>query len=198
MAEWVEGSRNDQVTVWVSDLHPCSGPEKAELPPSWATQHPPPPPSESCPQAVFVPAAKGSYFSGCGLLEEKAAEPFLPRVPLSLRNNHVPLTVRHPGIKPCRKPQRVQETKCRKTEKGVGQALLPSLGRQSHRRHVPWAEAEIPDHSLMPQLLSEFRVPGLGDTAVFAQIKPLPLWNLPPSGGERQKSVNKKYSTASE
>lgn len=164
------------VPVWVRGQRgaPLQGPRESRTASILGHIAPTPPPSESCTQAIFVPTAKGSYFFGGGLLEEKAAEPFLPWVPLYLRNNHFPLTIRRPGIKPSRKPQRVKETKCRKPEKGVGQALLPSLGRQIHRSHVPWAETEVPDHSLMPQLLSEFHVPGLGDTAVFAQIKPLP------------------------
>lgn len=122
-----------------------------------------PPPSESCSQTIFVPAVKGSYLFWTQLVRgESTQSPFLPRVPLQLYN---PPSVRHPGIKLSRKPQKVQETQHRKTEKGTGQAFLPSLGRQIHRRRVSWAEPEIADiQSLIPLLLSELRVPGLGDT----------------------------------
>lgn len=102
----------------------------------------------------------------CGLLEEKACRA-LPPTGDTLTAKPPP-NIRHPRIKPSRKPQKVQETQCRKTGKGVGQAFLPPLGRQIHRRQVSWAEPEISGSlSLMPQLHSELHMPGLGDTAVI-------------------------------
>lgn len=128
-----------------------------------------PPPSESCSQAIFIPAEKGSFPPHplrCGLLEEKACRA-LPPTGDTLTAKPPP-NIRHPRIKPSRKPQKVQETQCRKTRKGVGQAFLPPLGRQIHRRQVSWAEPEISGSlSLMPQLHSELHMPGLGGTAVI-------------------------------
>lgn len=97
-----------------------------------------PSPSESCRQAIFVPAAmRGNDFFWVQLVRgESMKSPSSHGHLFSCANPH---SVRHPGIKPNRNPQKLQETKHRKTEKGVGQAFLPSLGRHRFPSFLGWA-----------------------------------------------------------
>lgn len=150
-----------------------------------------PPPSESCSQTIFVPAVKGSYLFWTQLVRgESTQSPFLPRVPLQLYN---PPSVRHPGIKLSRKPQKVQETQHRKTEKGTGQAFLPSLGRQRSTGEgflglsLKLLTSSHSSHCYLVNSVCQ----ALGTQWGFAERQPLSSWNLLSSWGERQKSLNK-------